>query len=161
MRKEFGGIGITDIGDMNLCLLASWVSRYYKSEGKIWENIIDSKYGLQNNNIFACSAAGASPFWKGVLWAAQAAKPGFSWNIGNGKRARFLENHWFGNAALATQYWDLYNLANEHIITVDKAWDGSNLKITFRRCFDQEFMNLCLSSWRLLNLSCTLMWVTP
>ena len=43
---------------------------------------------------------------------------------------------------MATQYWDLYNLANEHNITVDKAWDGSNLKITFRRFFDQEFMNL-------------------
>ena len=35
MRKEFGGFGITDIGDMNLALLAFWISRYYNSEGKI------------------------------------------------------------------------------------------------------------------------------
>ena len=136
MRKEFGGFGITNIGDMNLALLASSISRYYNSDGKIWKNIIDTKYNPQNSNIFACFAAGASPFWKGVLWAAQAAKIGFSGKVGNGKRARFWEDHWFGNATLATQYWDVYNLANEHNATIDKIWDGYTLKLTFRRCFN-------------------------
>lgn len=112
MRKEYGGFGITDLADMNLCLLASWVSRYYTDNGKIWKNIIDAKYNTQDPNLFACSSTGASPFWKGVLWAAKASKVGFSWNIGNGKKARFWEDHWFGSAPLATQYWELYNLAN-------------------------------------------------
>ena len=129
MRMEFGGFGITDIGDMNLRLLASWISRYYNFEEKTWKNIIDFKYDLESNNIFACSATGASPFSKGVVWAAQAAKVGFSWHIGNGKRARFWKDHWFGNAILATQYWDLYNIANEHNVTIDRVWDGCNLKM--------------------------------
>ena len=78
IKKEFGGFGITDVWDMNLCLLASWVNRYYKSKGKIWKNIVESKYSLQSNNIFSCSTSGVSPFCKGVLWAAQVAKVGFS-----------------------------------------------------------------------------------
>ena len=46
IKKDFGGFGITDIGGMNICILASWVSRYYNVEGKIWKNIIDSKNNL-------------------------------------------------------------------------------------------------------------------
>ena len=86
-----------------------------------------------------------------MLWAAQAAKVGFSWNIGNGKRVRFWEDHWFGNATLATQYWDLYNLANEHNATIDKIWDGYTLKLTFRRCFTEEQMSLWFELMEIAN----------
>jgi hypothetical protein len=62
---------------MNLCLLASWVKRYNLDGNKIWKQIIEHKYRLDDPNIFSCSAIGASPFWKGVLWDAKSAKMGY------------------------------------------------------------------------------------
>jgi hypothetical protein len=66
-RKEYGGLGIPDLSEMNMCLSASWVKRYHLSEDKVWKQIIDTKYNLDNPNLFSCSLVGASPFWKEVL----------------------------------------------------------------------------------------------
>jgi hypothetical protein len=123
-----------------LCLLASWIKRYSLAENKIWKSIIDHKYGLEDKNVLTCSTPGASPFWKGVMWAATAARIGYSWKVGNGKKIHFWENQWFGNCSLAIQYWDVYILANEQNISIADAWDGVQLKISFRRCFSHELM---------------------
>ena len=34
-KKEFGGWGIPDLRDLNLCLLASWINRYHLSDSLI------------------------------------------------------------------------------------------------------------------------------
>lgn len=39
MKKEYGGLGVPNIRDVNLCLLGSWIKRYIKDEGKIWRSI--------------------------------------------------------------------------------------------------------------------------
>ena len=43
-KKEFGGLGIPNVADMNLCLLASWVKKYNLEDNKLWKRIIDHKY---------------------------------------------------------------------------------------------------------------------
>lgn len=62
MKKEFGGLGIPNLADMNLCLLASWVKRHEQGNGKIWKQIVDFKYKNYAPNIFACPTLHASPF---------------------------------------------------------------------------------------------------
>jgi hypothetical protein len=52
----------------------------------------------------------------------------------------FWEDHLLGTSSLTIQYWELYCLANEQFRTVAELWDGQNLKITFRRCFDHNLM---------------------
>jgi hypothetical protein len=74
------------------------------------------------------------------MWAAKAAKMGFQWHVGNGRKIEFLEDQWFGTSNLALQYWDVYILANEQNISIAEAWDGRQLKINFRRCFDHDLM---------------------
>jgi hypothetical protein len=37
----------------------------------------------------------------------------------------------------------VYVLANEQNISIAEAWDGTHLKITFRRCFDHDLMLNC------------------
>jgi hypothetical protein len=96
-------MGIPDLRDLNLCLLASWVHRYQYSEGKIWKEVIDHKY-IVLPNIFYCNPRASSPFRKGVVWAAKAAKLGFRWHIGNGRKTRFWEDLWVGTCSLAIQY---------------------------------------------------------
>jgi len=78
-----------------MCLLASWIQRYHLSDYVLWKDIVDYKYMINHPNIFCCLDNGTSPFWKGVLWAAQAARNGYCWNIGNGRRVRFWEDQWF------------------------------------------------------------------
>lgn len=58
----------------------------------------------------------------------------------------------FGSATLATQYWDFYSLANEHNVTIDRVWDGVNLKITFGRCFSQLNFLILLNLFTLLTM---------
>jgi hypothetical protein len=58
---------------------------------------------------------------RGVLWAAQAAKMGFRWNIGNGRSVMFWEDQWFDHCCLAIQYRDIYTIFNEHGVTVREA----------------------------------------
>ena len=36
-RKEVGGMGIPDLHNFNLCLLASWISRYHLSDNALWK----------------------------------------------------------------------------------------------------------------------------
>jgi hypothetical protein len=47
----------------------------------IWSKIIDKKYLNDKPNMLCCSNVGASPLWKGILCAAQAARMGVMWKI--------------------------------------------------------------------------------
>jgi hypothetical protein len=64
MRKEFGGMGIPNLQDLNLCLLGSWIKRYIQGEGTVWRNVVDSKYNTRDPNILCCHDAHPSTYWK-------------------------------------------------------------------------------------------------
>jgi hypothetical protein len=56
-------------------------------DDKIWKLIVNHKYELANENILACSTPGASPFWKGVMWAAKVARMDIGGTLEMGKRS--------------------------------------------------------------------------
>lgn len=53
MKKEYGGLGIPNIRDLNLVLLASWIHRYKVDNHRLWKQIVGYKYNTANPNIFA------------------------------------------------------------------------------------------------------------
>jgi len=71
---------------------------------------------------------------------------GIRWKIGYDKSVRFWEDWWFGNCGLATQFWDLYIITDQQNVSVADVWDGSDLKLSFRRGVNenqmQEWLNL-------------------
>jgi hypothetical protein len=69
----------------------------------MWRNIIDRKY-CSRDNIFHSDRNQASPFWMGVLLAAQAVRFGYRWVLGNGEKVHFLEDNWFGTALLVVHF---------------------------------------------------------
>jgi hypothetical protein len=138
MLKEYGGLGVPNIRELNLCLLGSWIRRYSLDGGKIWKNLVDYKHNTSNPNVFTCRDDGASNFWKGVFWAVRVAKMGYRWHVGNGSKTRFWEDLWIGSSSLAIQYWELYCIVNEHNKTIADLCDGTNLKCTFHRCVDRR-----------------------
>lgn len=77
MMKEYGGLGIPNLRDLNICLLASWLKRYNLDRDKLWRQVIDARYNTDKPNIFYSNTHGASQFFRGIMWAASAAKMGF------------------------------------------------------------------------------------
>jgi hypothetical protein len=65
MLQEYGGLGVPNIRELNLCLLGSWIRRYTLDDGKLWKNLVDFKYNNRDTNVFTCRDTGASNFWKG------------------------------------------------------------------------------------------------
>ena len=119
MKKEFGGLGIPNLQEVNTCLLGSWVKRFYEEGEKPWQAIIEEKYLSGKPNLFAVhSIPNSSRFWKGFQSIIQNLKFGFRWEVGNGERVRFWEDTWFGTSPLATQFWPVYPVCNEQTKTI-------------------------------------------
>jgi hypothetical protein len=112
---------------------------------------VEYKYNIKNPNVLCCPSVGSSPFWKGVIWAMQAAKIGNHWNLGKGDKIRFWEDQWLGNTSIAILYWPLYVINEQQGKTMSEVWDGENLMLTFRRTVSEQDMNLW---WELENVIC-------
>jgi hypothetical protein len=133
MFKDFGGLGIPNLRDLNLCFLGSWVKRYQNDGGKLWREVIDFKYDTRHPNLFSSNSVGASDFFEGVI-------------VGNGRSIKFWEDNWLGTSSLAIQFWDLYEIVNEKGDTIANLWDGENLMCTFRRTVNQRFVEWLVRS---------------
>ena len=140
MKKEAGGLGIPDLRDLNLALLGSWVKRFIRDEGKLWHSVIRKKYMRNAPNIFCVPTTHSSTFWKGVIGNAKALKFGYKWSVGDGMQIRFWEDTWFGNSPLSVQFWDLYAICNQMGGRLAYIWDGQQVKLTFRRTFDDNML---------------------
>jgi hypothetical protein len=62
-KKEEGGLGISDLRNLNLCLLVSWVQRYHDFNSKLWKQIIDCKLPTSSAALREMSL----PFRKGFF----------------------------------------------------------------------------------------------
>ena len=114
MKKDFGGLGIPNLQEINICLLGSWIKRFYEEDLKPWKLLIAHKYLGNKPNIFAPSSnPKTSRFWKGLKSIMHAVKFGYRCNIGDGSRTRFWEDSWFGTSPLAVQFWPIYFVRNE------------------------------------------------
>jgi hypothetical protein len=131
MEKDFGGLGVPNLRELNIYLLASWIRRYFVDRDKIWKQVVDHKYNTASPNVFTCRDNGASNFWKGVLWAARVAKMGYRWRLGNERKVRFWEDVWDGNSSLSIQFWEVYIIVNEQNKIVDKpvGWGKSKIHL--------------------------------
>jgi hypothetical protein len=54
MKKDYGGLGIPNLQDLNICLVGSWINRYIQGEGNMWKKIVDANYNTKNPNILCC-----------------------------------------------------------------------------------------------------------
>lgn len=151
MCKEYGGLGILSLRDLNICLLASWLKRYNEDKGKLWKELIDFKYNTEKPNILAAKSNHASSFFKGFMLAIKAAKVGYKWKIGNGQKIRLWEDHWCGNSSLAIQFWPLYRILNEYGKTIAEIWDGFTLKCIFRRNLNDHLYQMWLEVIELVS----------
>lgn len=145
-RKEYGGLGIPNIKEYNMALLASWGKRFFDESDSDWKKIIRYKYRVNAPNLLWAKGDGGSTFWKSITWALAAVNFFYRWKLGNGELISFWHDTWVGECSLKVQFWDLYCICNQTECTVAQVWDGRELKLTFRRCVDQSG----LDRWELL-----------
>jgi hypothetical protein len=76
MLKEFGGLGIPSLRVMNTCLLAFWIKRYQAGDGKLWKELIDSKYNNDKSNIMSSRDTNSSQIIKGFYVSSKGSQAG-------------------------------------------------------------------------------------
>jgi hypothetical protein len=64
MKKEFGGLGVLNLRELNLCLLGSWVRRYIVDKNKIWEMLVAISIVLKSPISLLISLRGLLIFGK-------------------------------------------------------------------------------------------------
>jgi hypothetical protein len=53
MKKDYGGLGIPNLQDLNVCLIGSWIRRYIDGEGSLWKRVVDAKYNTKGPIFYA------------------------------------------------------------------------------------------------------------
>lgn len=81
-KKEFGGLGVSNLREFNLSLLVSWAKRYFAGGDKNWLTVVDHKYNNCSPYVLWSRRGVGSPFLKGATWDFDAIKP-------------FYTNPWF------------------------------------------------------------------
>uniref|UniRef100_A0A8I6WLN0 Reverse transcriptase domain-containing protein n=1 Tax=Hordeum vulgare subsp. vulgare TaxID=112509 RepID=A0A8I6WLN0_HORVV len=140
-KKEFGGLGIPNIREFNMALLASWGKRFFNDVDSDWKKILRYKYIVSNPNILWSRQQGSSPFWKSVTWALNATRTSYKWEIGNGDNINFWHDIWAGDCSLKVRFWNLFEICNQQDCTVSQVWNGTSLRLSFRRCVDNSGMD--------------------
>ncbi|KAI5003541.1 hypothetical protein ZWY2020_030701 [Hordeum vulgare] len=102
------------------------------------KKILRYKYNVANPNILWSRQQGGSPFWKSVTWALNATKTLYRWKIGNGDHISFWHDIWAGNCSLKVRFWNLFDICNQQDCTVSQVWNGTSLRLSFRRCVDNN-----------------------
>jgi hypothetical protein len=117
---------------MNEALLAKWIWNLENSNG-LWQTIIRHKYVKGRHIISIKKRQSDSHFWKGILEIRDKFYKYCKKKVGNGKSTSFWNNIWCDSEPLSTRYPNLFNIAYDKNITVEKALSSDFQLLTFRR----------------------------
>jgi hypothetical protein len=129
--RSQGGLGVRDIGKVNLSLLIKWRWRLIQNENALWKDILVAKYGdcvRRKIHWVGCPISNrASAWWKeicnievrdNVSWFGQHVRR----NIGNGNSTRLWLDCWMGGSPLCEQFPRLFSIATNKEGMVCDMW---------------------------------------
>jgi hypothetical protein len=118
--RNQGGLGVRDVGKVNLSLLIKWRWRLIQKDNAFWKEFLCAKYGseIRYKVHWVGSVLGnrASVWWKdmcgidirdGVSWFGQNLRR----VIGNGLSTRFWRDCWLGNVPLCETFPRLFSIS--------------------------------------------------
>ncbi|KAM0055262.1 hypothetical protein Hdeb2414_s0006g00204071 [Helianthus debilis subsp. tardiflorus] len=131
--KDFGGLGIGNLRDMNLTLLAKWWCRIKMEPNTLWAEVIDSIHG-SNRKVdsipFKKSQVGV---WKIIGDIAKDfskkkinINTSLSSKVGRGDKTLFRVDTWIGNEPLKVQFPSMYRLASRKRAKVQETYRITN-----------------------------------
>lgn len=104
--KKFGGAGIKDWNTMNIALGAKLAWKMENDGDQMWIRILKAKYLDSNENTRILTIQNlirGSSIWNFILACKHVITDHISWVIGDGNRAKFLEDSQNGNKSLAKE----------------------------------------------------------
>ena len=99
-KNEFRGLGVPNIKEYNMALLASWGKRFFHNPDSDWTKLILYKYRVNSPNLLWTKSEGVPTFWKSITWAMAAAKTFYRWRLGDGELISFWHDVWAGDCSL-------------------------------------------------------------
>jgi len=107
-------LGIREIRNFNIALLAKWKWRLGMEDKGLWREVLESKYGSWRNLNEIVIPKSASRWWKDIHKVCGSSTQGAwfenckNWVIGKGDKVLFWEDLWVGDAPLSSRFYRLY-----------------------------------------------------
>ncbi len=121
--KKDGGLGVLDLENLNIALLAKWWWKLLADQSNIWRPIIRGRYYHRRKPLKeGYSFRPGSYWWRGVLKTREAFKCGTSYALGDGTQVEWWNDIWYGHTPLRTVYPTLYDKAHNKNRTVTDCW---------------------------------------
>lgn len=128
-RKE-GGLGVLDINNMNLSLLAKWWWMFFTDRNHLWGPLVKDIY--YTRWILLKEGVSFRPhlvWWRSVLKSREIFKCKVSYSVGNGQIIMLWMNIWNDHATLRALFPRIYDTAVRKNLRVVESWgrNGWNL----------------------------------
>ena len=138
LAKQYGGLGILDLRDMNNALLLKWWWKFKDNDyHSSWKTLIQFLYHGTT------APAYISPFWHEILQLSELGSKCVQYSPGHISQVRFWEDIWLGQCALSSQYPQLYaNCLNPHVLFQDVINTQGEAVI-----FIDILTGICLAEW--------------
>ncbi|KAK2454307.1 hypothetical protein QL285_001883 [Trifolium repens] len=129
--RNQGGLGVREVGKVNLSLLIKWRWRLLNRDNVLWKDVLVAKYGRHIRQkvhwVGFDIGLGTSAWWKdlctidirdGGSWFAQNLRR----KVGNGLSTRFWFDCWMGSPPLCERFPRLFSISNNKEGLVDDYW---------------------------------------
>lgn len=145
--KEMGGLWIGNLIMRNTALLAKWLWQFSLEKKLLWVSIIRSKYGVEGGRGSKRVTTGScrSP-WRFLPYGLKSFRCYVSYEVGDGRRIRFWEDHWRGDQSFMSYFRDciesqiivsIASLASLNISNSVSFWN-----LLFRRNFNDDYLKI-------------------
>ncbi len=127
-RKD-GGLGVLDLGNMNIALLAKWWWKLLSGRNFLWARLITKLYYARRRPLL--EGASFTPFsywWKSVLGSKEVFNCGAHFTLGSGKQVELWRDEWGGMTPLCRQFPDIYRGVTAKTRKVSECFGGSGWK---------------------------------
>ncbi len=130
--KEVGGLGILDLENMNMALLAKWWWKLLSGQKKFWRPIVCGPYYSRRKPLKEGDSFRPSSFWwRGVLKTREIFKCGTAYDLGDESKVEWWNDIWYGHTPLRTVYptiFDKVSNKNRRLETVGGLGGGSGVR---------------------------------
>ena len=115
-----GSLGIRKVRLFNEALLGKWLWRFGMARAALWRQVIGGKYGCEWGGW--CTRPVNGPYGVGLWKYISRGWPSFSrhilYDIRDGSRVKFWQDHWCGETSLAVRYPELFKVCQDNEISV-------------------------------------------
>ncbi|KAL8112036.1 hypothetical protein AgCh_019659 [Apium graveolens] len=131
--KECGGLGVRDLRNFNLAMLAKQGWRFLNETNPLVSAFMKAKYYPQTDLLNAEAGANASYIWRSIMASLRAVKAGTRRKIGNGIDTNVWEMPWIPRLedeylTSAMQNYLGHITVNNLMVTGEKRWDLAVIK---------------------------------